>query len=82
MDGCSATAEALRKWNGVVREDSKKRPSIEGCSPVQYGNSMNASGEPYLPISSLFGSHITLPGGSWSSVSRIAWYSGQASLLS
>ena len=35
FDGRSLTSEAFRKWNGVVSDDSKNNPSMDGCPSLQ-----------------------------------------------
>src|SRR5436190_24399126 len=48
LDGALESSAALRKWYGVVAEDSKYRPSWDEMQPwVQYGRSISAIGVPY-----------------------------------
>ena len=72
--------------NGVVSDDSKNRPSIDGWSQsVQYGKSIGAMGVPYLsrPVEAVEScSHWIRPGGSVSMVDITSRYSGHASLAS
>ena len=76
FEGRWLTSDALMKWNGVVNEDSKSRPSIEGWPSAQYPVSISAIGVPYL-LRSLLASHITLPSGRESSVAIRPEYSAQ-----
>ena len=58
---CFDIADVVRKWNGVVPDASKNRPSIEPMQPfVQNGRSISAIGVPYLSSSLLF-SHSARP---------------------
>jgi hypothetical protein len=60
-DGSGDSSAWLRKWNGVVVDDSKSSPSIESTQPfVQYGSSISASGVPKRFSSALY-SHIARP---------------------
>ena len=44
FDGCAESSLTVMKWNDVVADDSKYRPSIEPMRPfVKYGNSSSAS---------------------------------------
>ena len=45
--GPADSSDCIRKWNGVVDDASKYRPSIEPMQPsVQCGSSMSAIGVP------------------------------------
>ena len=75
-------SEMVMKMNGMLREDSKNRPSMEGwLHSDQYGMSMGAMGVPYLSRSRLF-SHSTRPGGSPATSAFISRYSSQWALAS
>ena len=51
----------MRKWYGVVAEDSKNSPSIDPMHPsVQYGSNISAIGVPMRSSSDSY-SHIARP---------------------